>query len=168
MTETRRRRRLTDKMIVALPRRATAYFHPDPELPKHGVRVHPNGPGAYTVIVRDPYGKQRWVRIGSTAEMTVAEAREVARLVVRRVETGLEPFEPPPIRPDTVGDVIATYLKRHVEARRLRTGDEIRRVLRMYILPHWRDRHLPSSGAAMSPSCSTRRGQARRLDGRLY
>jgi integrase len=36
--------------------------------------------------------------------------------------------------------VVATYLKRHVEARGLRTGDEIRRVLDMYVLPHWRDR----------------------------
>ena len=36
--------------------------------------------------------------------------------------------------------MIASYLKRHVEARKLRTADEIRRVLEMYILPPWRDR----------------------------
>ena len=144
MTETpirrQRRRTLTDKQIAALPRRATTYFHPDPELPKHGVRVRPSGPASYTAIVRDPYGKQKWVKIGSTAEMTVAEARERARTVIKRVGQGLDPFEPPPVRPDTVADVIATYLKRHVEARSLRTGEEVRRVLAAYVLPHWRDR----------------------------
>jgi integrase len=135
-----RRRTLTDKQVAALPRRATAYFYPDPELPKHGVRVRPNGPGTYTAIVRDPYGKQKWVKIGSTAEMTVAEAREHARTVIKRIQSGLEPFEPPPVKPDTVADVIATFLKRHVEARGLRTGDEVRRVLDVYVVPRWRDR----------------------------
>ena len=36
--------------------------------------------------------------------------------------------------------MVEDYLKRHVEARGLRTGDEIRRVLEVYVLPHWRDR----------------------------
>lgn len=31
-----RRRTLTDRMVAALPRRRQPYFHPDPELPKHG------------------------------------------------------------------------------------------------------------------------------------
>jgi integrase len=136
-----RRRTLTDKQVAALPRRATTYFHPDPELPKHGVRVRAtNGPGTFTAIVRDAYGKQRWVKIGSTAEMKIEDARERARVVISRVRQGLDPFEPPPVKPDTVADVIATYLKRHVEARGLRTGDETRRVLERYVLPHWRDR----------------------------
>ena len=34
-----RRKVLTDAMVAALPRRRDRYFHPDPELPKHGVRV---------------------------------------------------------------------------------------------------------------------------------
>ena len=135
-----RRRGLTDRQVAALPRRATTYFHPDPELPKHGVRVHPNGPGTYTIITRDPYSKQKWVKIGSTAEKTVAEARELARKVIKRVEAGLDPFKSPPVKPDTVADVIETYCKRHVEARRLRSGDEIRRICERYVLPYWSDR----------------------------
>ena len=100
MTETpRRRKRLTDKMIAALPRRTASYFHPDPELPKHGIRIHPAGPGTFTVVTRDPYGKQKWIKIGSTAEMGIDEAREAARTVIKRVATGLDPFEPPPVNP---------------------------------------------------------------------
>jgi integrase len=139
-TRRQRRRTLTDKQIAALPRKPKPYFFPDCEMPGHGVRIRANGPGSYTVIVRDPYGKQKWVKIGSTAEMTVDEARELARTVIKRVRQGLDPFEPPPVKPDTVADVVATYLKRHVEARSLRSGDEVRRVLAAYVLPHWRDR----------------------------
>jgi integrase len=127
-------------MIADLPRRKAAYFHPDPELPKFGIRIRPKGPGTFTVICRDPFKKQRWVRVGSTAEMKVAEARDVARSVIKRVEGGHDPFPPPPVRPDTVAAVIENFLKRHVEKNKLRTGDEIRRVLNTYILPHWRDR----------------------------
>jgi integrase len=60
--------------------------------------------------------------------------------VIKRVEAGLDPFEPPPVKPDTVADVIETYCKRHVEARRLRSGDEIRRICERYVLSYWHDR----------------------------
>jgi integrase len=138
-TRRQRRRTLTDKQIAGLPRRATTYFHPDPELPKHGVRVRPAGPGTYTVIVRDPFGKQKWVAIGSTAEIKVEQARELARAAIARIKQGLDPFPAPPVKPDTVADVIEIYLRRHVEARHLRTGDEMRRILERYVLPVWGD-----------------------------
>jgi integrase len=136
VTRRARRRSLTDKMVAALPRRTAAFFHPDPELPKHGVRVRPHGPGTYTIITRDPYRKQRWVRIGSTAEMTIAQARDLARIVIRRIEQGLAPFEEPPPQPESVAAVAENWLKRHVEKNRLRTGAEMRRVVEKYILPH--------------------------------
>jgi integrase len=149
MTEPVRRQRrpqLTDKQVAELPKRPHSksepkpYFFPDPQLPKHGVRVRPNGPSTYTVITRDPYKKQRWIKIGSAAGMKIEEAREIARAVIRRVEQGLDPFEPPPVRPDTVADVCAGWLVRHVEARGLRTGNEMQRILERYVLPGWRDR----------------------------
>jgi integrase len=60
--------------------------------------------------------------------------------VIKRISAGLDPFEPPPVKPDTVADVIETYLKRHVAARGLRTEYEIRRLLTAHVLPRWRDR----------------------------
>jgi integrase len=140
MTEPKRRKTLTDRMVAALPRKRKRYFHPDPELPAHGVRVLPDGPSSFYVIARDAFHKQRWVRIGSTAEHGIEESREIARSVIKRLRAGLSPFEPPPAQPDTVADVCAGWLKRHVEAKQLRTGDELRRVLEKYVLPHWRDR----------------------------
>ena len=105
-----RRQVLTDKMVAALPRRSQPYFHPDPELPKHGVRVRPTGPSAYTTICRDPFGKQVWTKVGSTAEMMITEARETARVVIRRVAQGLPAFEAPKPKGDSVAIVTANGL----------------------------------------------------------
>ena len=138
-----RHRSLTDRMVAELPRRRGAYFHPDPELPKHGVRVRPNGrPGTYTIITRDPYKKQRWVRIGSTAEMKIAEAREIARAVIKRVEAGDAPFPPAPVKPESVGSIASNWLARHVRKNGLRTAGEIERIIRRYVLPHWATRNF--------------------------
>lgn len=136
-----RRKVLTDKMIAALPRKANTYFEPDPELPSHGVRVQPNGPphGFYT-ICRDPFRRQRWTKIGGTAEMSIAEARDIAREVLKRVRAGLEPFEAPAPKADTFDSVAQNWIKRHVEARQLRTGKEVQRLLEKHVLPHWCDR----------------------------
>jgi integrase len=98
------------------------------------------GPGTYTIITRDPFKKQRWVKIGSTAEMTIAEARELARHVIRRIEQGLDAFEAPPVKVDSVAAVAEAWMKRHVMARSLRTGDQYRHTLDVHILPHWGDR----------------------------
>jgi integrase len=94
------------------------------------------------VICRNPFGKQKWVRIGSTAEMPIASAREIARTVIRRIEAGLVPFEPPPVQPASVQAVVEAWLTRHVEKHRLRSGKELRRICEKYILPVWGARNL--------------------------
>jgi hypothetical protein len=38
------------------------------------------------------------------------------------------------------GQVAAEYLKRHVEAKKLRTGVEVKRMLDKLVLPAWKDR----------------------------
>jgi integrase len=139
-----RRKILTDRMVAALPRRRAPYFFPDPELLKHGVRVRPAGPGTFTIIARDAFKRQRWVKIGSADSMMISEAREVARSVIRRVEQGLEPFEPPPVKPDTVAAVVELWLEQHVAQHKLRSGPELRRICEVYILPYWAKRDFVS------------------------
>jgi integrase len=138
----RRRQDLTDAVIAALPRRSATYLHPDPGSVGLGIRVRPRSSTAsnsFVVVVRDTYGRQKWVTIGKTDVMTIEQARVKARDVIARVKKGEQPFEPPPVKPDTVADVTANWLKRHVEKEGLRTADEIRRLLDVYVLPHWRD-----------------------------
>jgi integrase len=141
-----KRKRLTDKQVEKLERRDQPYFYPDPELLKHGVRVRPTGPGTYTVVMRDAFKVQRWVKIGTTDEITVDEAREKARGVIKRLKAGEEAFPPPPVKADTVGDVVETYFKRHVEKKGFRTASEKKRIIDSHVLPVWRDRKFTAIG----------------------
>jgi len=136
-----RRKTLTDKMVEELEREPKSYLHPDPGLGGHYVRVQPKGPPhGFYVVARDAYKKQRWVKIGSTAELKIVESRETARSVLKRLKAGEAPFPPPPVKKDSVAAVAATWLRRHVKARGLRSAAEIERIIRKYILPTWADR----------------------------
>ena len=68
--------------------------------------------------------------------MPIAEARDRARDVIRRVEAGLDPFESPQTQPDSVAAVAENWLIRHVEKNKLRTAGEMRRIVDKYINPH--------------------------------
>jgi integrase len=139
-TDTRRQRRqvLSDKQVATLPRRPAVYFHPDPELPKHGVRVQPKGPPhGFYVVARDAYKKQRWVRIGGTTELKIEESREKARAIIKRLKAGEEPFPPPPVRKDSYKAVAEQWLALHVTKQGLRSAPEIERLLRTLVFPHW-------------------------------
>jgi integrase len=141
MTEIRRQRRktLTDKMVAALPRKSKRYVLADPELRGMYVRVPPQGPAVYAAVARSPgpLGKQVWATLGSADVLTVEAAREAARSAIKRIREGRPAFEPPPVQPDTVADVAAGWLERHVKKNKLRTGYERQRVLERHVLPHF-------------------------------
>jgi integrase len=134
-----RRKTLTNQMVVALPRRPKRYVQADPELRGHYVRVPPQGPCVFAAVARY-HGKQIWTTIGTADVLTIEAARDQARAAIKRIKQGLSAFEAPPVQPDTVAAVCAGWFKRHVEAKELRTGDEMKRVIEKYVLPHWRDR----------------------------
>jgi integrase len=143
MTEPKRRQRrkvFTDNMVKALPRKRKRYILADPEQRGHYVRVPPQGPCVFAAVARSPHGKQVWATLGTADVLAIEAARDKAREAVKRIKQGLPAFEPPAPRPDSVADVCAGWLKRHVEAKQLRTGRELERVLRRYILPTWADR----------------------------
>ena len=85
-------------------------------------------------------GKQVWAKLGSADVLGIEEARDKAREAIKRIKEGLPAFEPPPVQPDSFAAVAENWLKRHVEAKGLRSGDELKRVLEKYVLPVWRDR----------------------------
>jgi integrase len=146
MPETRprrqRRKSLSDAQVAALradPDRVI--FHPDPEMANHGVRIYPSGQKSYTVVRRDAYGKQRWVALKSTTLISIEAARKIAAAVIERLDAGKDPFPPDPVKADSVADVAYSWLKRHVEKNKLRTGEELRRIVEKHILvPAWRNR----------------------------
>ena len=143
MTEIGRRQRrktLTDRMVVALPKKATRYICADPDLRGHYVRIMPTGANVYAAVARDPYGKQIWATLGSADVLTIEEARELARTAIRRIKEGKPAFEPPPVKPDSVEDVARNWIERHVEKNKLRTAVEIKRIIETHILPAWANR----------------------------
>ena len=105
----------------------------------HWSASNSGGAKSYTAIAYDPRGKQVWATIGGADLMTIAEARERAREAIKRIKAGKPPFEAP-VKAETFGDVAATWLKRHVKAKGLRSEGELTRLLNTHILPTWKDR----------------------------
>ena len=135
-----RRKQLTDNQVAALKPRAKRYNEPDPELVGHYVRVQPSGTKSYTVVARDPYGKQIWWLIGSADKLKIEDARKEARKAFARIKEGLPPKEPVPVKPDSYEAVAKNWIKRHVEAKKLRSHYEIERILNKYVFPEWGER----------------------------
>jgi integrase len=132
---TTRRKRLTDLHVTALPIRAKSYFHVDPEMNGHYIRITPNGAKSFVATARDPYGKQVWSTLGGIELLKIDEARELARTAIRRIKEGLPAKATPPARPDSYASVAANWLTREVAKKKLITQPEIERVLKKYVLP---------------------------------
>jgi integrase len=132
-----RRKSLSDAAIAALKPRPKGYTVPDPELPGHYLRVRPTGAKSFVAVARAPHGKQLWHTIGSASLYTIGEARGMARDAIKAIRAGAdrspsEAFEA----------VAAQWLKRHVDAKGLRTRDAITRCLDNHLLPAWSGREF--------------------------
>jgi integrase len=138
------RKTLSDKGVAALRPRAERFAFPDPELRGHYVRVQPSGSKAFVVAARDPFGKQIWVTLGNTDAMAIEQARDQARVSLKRIKDGQPAVEPPPVQPDSFRSVAENWLHRHVAKEKLRTQPEIERCLAKYVFPHLADRAFTS------------------------
>jgi integrase len=131
---------LTDKKLAAIERKSERYVKADPEQRGLYLRIPPAGPIVFAVVARDPYAKQIWATLGTTADLKIDEARERAREVIRRIKDGESAIEPPQPKPQSVAEVAENWLRRHVEKNKHRTAAEMRRQIEKYVLPYWRDR----------------------------
>jgi hypothetical protein len=73
--------------------------------------------------------------IGSTDAMKIEQARDKACVTLRRIKDGLPAIEPRAEAPETFETVADNWLKRHVEAKGLRSKGEIERALKKYVIP---------------------------------
>lgn len=127
------RKSLTDRQIKLLrPDPSKRLTVSDPEMAGHYVRVTPAGAKSFVAIARNPSGKQVWITLGSCDHIGIEESRMRAKVAVDRVKRGLPPFEAPG---KSFDEVAADWLKRHVDAKELRSAKEVRRVLARYISP---------------------------------
>jgi integrase len=125
--------------------------------------VSPKGKKSFSIVARDPAGKQVWKVIGDPALMTVPQARKDASEAVARVKAGeaaVLPPEPPQAAPEAFKAVAERFVARWVDqgGRKgdgiaLRSKGEIERQLRIYVYPKWQDK----------PFMSIRRGAVNEL-----
>lgn len=79
------------------------------------LRVTPNGAKTYTIVARNPQGKQIWREVGPADLVSLDDARAKAKEGVQRIKKGEEPFdEAKP--PKTFRDVSLDFLALHVKA----------------------------------------------------
>ena len=122
----------------------------DPETRGLYLRVMPTGHKSFVALARGPDGKQVWSTLGNCEALTLAEARDRAKAAVKRIKDGLPSklaAESPKVV-TTFAAVLDTFLARHVDKQGLRSGAEIRRIFRVYVMPSWSDRgfHLIARG----------------------
>jgi integrase len=137
LTRRQRRRSLTDRQVAALPKKRTRYPFADPEMRGHYVRVMPEGPNVFAAMARGPGGTQKWATLGRSDVLTIEQSRDKARSAIKRIKESLEPFEPPTAKPDSYEAVALKFLELHVAKEGLRSGGEVERLLRKFVLKHW-------------------------------
>jgi integrase len=125
--------------------------------------VSPKGKASFSIVARDPVGRQVWKQIGQPAGMTVAKARERAAEGVARIKAGeavVFADEAPKTVPETFRQVAERFVARWVDKGGkkqdgvpLRSKREIERQLKTYVYPRWGAR----------PFLAIRRGQVTEL-----
>jgi len=126
----------------------------DPDTRGLFVRVTPAGVKTYTIVARNPEGRQVWAAVGKCDEIDLDGARECAREGVKRIKAGLPPFpKAEPVRaPRTFKQVSEAFLKIYVRKegqkgeRPLRSAREIERIFKKYLLPRWGEQAFTSVG----------------------
>ena len=156
-------RNFTDKGVAALKPRAKLYAHPDPQLPGHYIRVMPTGTKSFVVVARDLRGKQIWSTLGKASDMGIESAREEARKVMGRIRAGQD--KSGPVDFETASK---QWLKRHVEAKGLRSDYEYRRMLRKHVLPVWGTDYLTPENDLDPANWAEGLRDVLQVDGRYY
>lgn len=111
--------------------------------------VSPKGKKTFSIVARDPSGKQVWKAIGEVGSLSVDEARQKARLGVERIKAGMVdvfPKERPQAAPETFKEVAERYIANWVDLGG-KKGDgipqrgkrEIVRQLKVYVYPEWEE-----------------------------
>ncbi|HUK61495.1 MAG TPA: hypothetical protein VLV50_19845, partial [Stellaceae bacterium] len=164
---------LTDAKITGARALGVRYFIGDRKVPGLFLRVGPTGSKSFTVIARNPYGKQIWAELPHHSPMHVhklgdvrkpGSVRYVAAGALAAIARGEAPFPPPAPEPETwraivegtpahgwrqeKGETVALgtdgYIHRVVRAEGHRTSYEIERILTKYVLPEWGDKLFTS------------------------
>lgn len=133
----------TDRKVRGLASETRARYW-DATLPGFGLRVSPTAK-TWIALYKAPGRVQRQLKLGTYPAMSLATARAEARKALGAVQTGADPANTKLVRraadANTVGAVYDAY---KLEAERLRSWPEIKRICEREILPAWKSRPVAS------------------------
>ena len=153
-------------------------IHMDAVVPRFGIRVSDKSTkehiGAFVLVARFP-GSSNPVprRIGDFPSMTLADARQIARVWREVIARGVDPrvrlveerHAAERRRADTFPAAFDAYADERLA--RLRSGDEVKKAIERYAMPRWssspNSRHSPRRREGIEPRSSqnlSRRRQA--------
>ncbi len=133
--------KLTSRTVEALSVEGRDAVFWDRDLPGFGVRVYRTGRKVYCVQTRGPGGPKR-ATVGPAGEVSAAEARREAAVLIDRIKRGQDPEPPEPEPKLTVAGLAERYMRVHVKVNcRPGTVETFGRVVNLYILPELG--HLP-------------------------
>jgi integrase len=144
-----------DKRTIdgAAPRGAGAYFLWDGELPGFGVRVDPTGGRVFVVrYLAEGGGRgapQRQKTLGRYGELTLAQARELARDVRAEVRQGGDPVADRKAKRGemTIAEAVDFYEKEGcVVQRGIRQGEPMKPLTKQYTMARLRNHVVPLIG----------------------
>jgi integrase len=127
-----RSRRLDDAGVAKLKTPAKRLTIPDPECRGHYVRVTPNGTKSFWAVARDPSGKQHWMLVGSPDSMSIDDARDKARKLIRSIRAAIGGEV---AKDSSFEGVALEWFDRHVVRNGFRSERKLGAYLRKYIIP---------------------------------
>lgn len=127
---------LTDAKVAKVKPGKARQLIADGQVPGLFLRVHPSGAKTFTLVTRDPYGRQKWREVEGVAVGvdTLDSVRDKARAAIREIKAGRDPF-PKAVAPESFKAVAENWYKLHVEKKGLRSAGEIKRVLTKHVYP---------------------------------
>jgi len=113
----------------------------DEDLPGFGLRISSTGKRTWVAMYRTRDGLQRRLRIGTYPPLSLADARDQARDILRNVQKGKDPaLERDANRTaDTVKSLVDLYIERHAKPNK-RSWKDDRRILYKDVVPAWGSR----------------------------
>jgi len=124
--------RLTKRAVDAAEATGSGWsWFGDDEVPGFGLIVYPSGTKTFSLRYRTRSGRQRMMKLGQYGELTVQEARDMARKEKVRVLEGEDPRaerEREAVEVRTVNALLDAWLEDYAKAHRKRWEDDARRL----------------------------------------
>ena len=140
LTRTMPATKLTARLVESLKPSARRVEYFDGVVGGLALRVSPHGAKSWVLLYRVHRRLRRWT-LGTFPTLSLADAREQARVGLREVALGRDPAlaKREARIAETVDDLVTLYITKYAQPRK-RSWKEDRRLLTKHVLPEWRHR----------------------------